>query len=98
MMGVRETAENSLDIDSTAPPFRVPKTAELVAQELRNRIPGVSIATDIIVGFPGETEAAFQNTYDLLADLRLDVAHLARYSPRPGTYSARELADSVPAE
>lgn len=70
---------------------------DLVAK-LRNRIPGVSIATDIIVGFPGETEAAFQNTYDLLADLRLDVAHLARYSPRPGTYSARELADSVPAE
>lgn len=66
--------------------------------KLRDRIPGVSIATDIIVGFPGETEAAFQNTYDLLADLRLDVAHLARYSPRPGTYSARELADSVPAE
>lgn len=38
MMGLRETAENSLDIDSTEPPFRVPKTAELVAQELRNRI------------------------------------------------------------
>ena len=70
---------------------------DLVAK-LRDRIPGVSIATDIIVGFPGETEAAFQNTYDLLADLRLDVAHLARYSPRPGTYSARELADSVSAE
>ncbi|HOG58797.1 MAG TPA: MiaB/RimO family radical SAM methylthiotransferase [Anaerolineaceae bacterium] len=70
---------------------------DLVAK-LRDRIPGVSIATDIIVGFPGETEAAFQNTYDLLADLRLDVAHLARYSPRPGTYSARELVDSVPAE
>jgi len=70
---------------------------DLVAK-LRDRIPGVSIATDIIVGFPGETEAAFQNTYDLLADLRLDVAHLARYSPRPGTHSARELADSVPAE
>ncbi len=70
---------------------------ELVAK-LRERIPGVSIATDVIVGFPGESEAAFQNTYDLLADLRLDVAHLARYSPRPGTYSARYLEDDVPAE
>jgi tRNA-2-methylthio-N6-dimethylallyladenosine synthase len=70
---------------------------ELVVK-LRERIPGVSIATDIIVGFPGETETAFQKTYELLADLRLDVAHLARYSPRPGTYSARELADDVPAE
>jgi len=70
---------------------------ELVTK-LRERIPGVSIATDIIVGFPGETEVAFKKTYDLLADLRLDVAHLARYSPRPGTYSARELPDHVPAE
>lgn len=70
---------------------------ELVAK-LRERIPGVSIATDVIVGFSGESEAAFQKTYDLLADLRLDVAHLARYSPRPGTYSARYLEDDVPAE
>ena len=70
---------------------------ELVAK-LRERIPGVSIATDVIVGFSGESEAAFQKTYDLLADLRLDVAHLARYSPRPGTYSARYLEDNVPAE
>jgi tRNA-2-methylthio-N6-dimethylallyladenosine synthase len=70
---------------------------ELVAK-LRERIPGVSIATDVIVGFPAESEAAFQNTYDLLADLRLDVAHLARYSPRPGTYSARYLEDDIPAE
>ncbi|MEL7645432.1 MAG: MiaB/RimO family radical SAM methylthiotransferase, partial [Anaerolineaceae bacterium] len=70
---------------------------DLVAK-LRERIPGVSIATDIIVGFPGESETAFQKTYELLADLRLDVAHLARYSPRPGTYSARELPDDVPPE
>jgi tRNA-2-methylthio-N6-dimethylallyladenosine synthase len=70
---------------------------ELVAK-LRERIAGVSIATDVIVGFSGESEAAFQKTYDLLADLRLDVAHLARYSPRPGTYSARYLEDDVPAE
>ena len=70
---------------------------ELVAQ-IRERVPGVSIGTDIIVGFPGESEAAFQNTYDTLADLKLDVAHLARYSPRPGTYSARYLPDDVPPE
>lgn len=63
---------------------------------IRERLPGVSIATDIIVGFPGETEAAFQHTYDLLAELRLDVAHLARYSPRPNTVSARRMEDDVP--
>jgi tRNA-2-methylthio-N6-dimethylallyladenosine synthase len=65
---------------------------------IRERIPGVSIATDIIVGFPGETDEQFQETYRLLDDLRMDVAHLARYSPREGTYSARKLADDVPEE
>ncbi len=67
-------------------------------EKIRARIPGVSIATDIIVGFPGETEAQFQQTYDLLAGLKLDVAHLARYSPRPGTVSTRRMTDDVPDE
>jgi len=67
-------------------------------ERIRTRIPGVSIATDIIVGFPGETEAQFQRTYDLLAELRLDVAHLARYSPREGTVAARKMPDDVPEE
>ena len=60
--------------------------------------PDVSIATDIIVGFPGETEAQFQRTYDLLAELKMDVAHLARYSPRAGTVSERRMPDDVPDE
>ncbi len=68
-----------------------------LVQKIRDRIPGVSIATDIIVGFPGETEAQFQNTYNLLAELKMDVVHLARYSPRIGTLSARTLPDDVPA-
>jgi tRNA-2-methylthio-N6-dimethylallyladenosine synthase len=63
---------------------------------IRRRLPEVSIATDIIVGFPGETNEAFQQTYDLLGELRLDVAHLARYSPRPNTVSARRMEDDVP--
>jgi tRNA-2-methylthio-N6-dimethylallyladenosine synthase len=63
---------------------------------IRRRLPGASIATDIIVGFPGETEAQFQKTYDLLAELQLDVAHLARYSPRPQTVAQRTLPDDVP--
>jgi len=67
-----------------------------LVQKIRDRIPGVSIATDVIVGFPGETEGQFQNTYDLLAELKLDVVHLARYSPRAGTLSARSLEDNVP--
>lgn len=67
-------------------------------ERIRARIPGVAIATDIIVGFPGETETQFQHTYDLLAELRLDVAHLARYSPREGTVAARKMPDDVPEE
>jgi tRNA-2-methylthio-N6-dimethylallyladenosine synthase len=69
----------------------------LVAR-IREVIPGVSIATDVIVGFPGETEAQFQRTYDLLAELRLDKVHIARYSPRPQTLAARRLPDDVPPE
>ena len=60
--------------------------------------PDVSIATDIIVGFPGETEVQFQRTCDLLADLKMDVAHLARYSTRPGTVAERRMPDDVPDE
>lgn len=69
-----------------------------LVEKLRRRIPGVSIATDIIVGFPGESEEQFQHTYELLAELKLDVAHLARYSARPGTVSARRMVDNVSPE
>jgi tRNA-2-methylthio-N6-dimethylallyladenosine synthase len=69
-----------------------------IIQKIRERIPGSSIATDIIVGFPGESETQFMQTYHLLADLRLDVAHLARYSVRPGTVAERRFADDVPEE
>jgi tRNA-2-methylthio-N6-dimethylallyladenosine synthase len=62
---------------------------------IRSIIPGVSIGTDVIVGFPTETEAQFQNTFDLLSELRMDVVHLARYSPRPDTWASRNLEDNV---
>lgn len=66
-----------------------------LVEKIRDRIPGASVATDIIVGFPGETEVQFQRTYGLLAELKLDVAHLARYSTRPGTVASRRLGDDV---
>ena len=69
-----------------------------IVQKIRERIPGSSIATDIIVGFPGENETQFMQTYHLLEDLRLDVAHLARYSTRPGTVAERRFGDDVPEE
>jgi len=64
-------------------------------RNIRNRIPDCSIATDIIVGFPGETEEQFMETYQVLADLKLDVAHLARYSSREGTVATRRMDDNV---
>ncbi|MCB9109399.1 MAG: tRNA (N6-isopentenyl adenosine(37)-C2)-methylthiotransferase MiaB [Anaerolineales bacterium] len=67
-------------------------------RRVRERMPEVSIATDIIVGFPGETEAQFQRTLDTLAELKLDVVHVAMYSPRPGTVSGKIMADDVPPE
>jgi len=63
---------------------------------IRTQLPGTAITTDVIVGFPGESEAAFERTFDLLAELRLDKAHIAKYSPRPGTVSARKMLDDVP--
>lgn len=72
---------------------------DLVAK-IRSQIPDCSIATDIIVGFPGETEEQFMETYRVLSDLKLDVAHLARYSLREGTVAARRIAlrDNIPEE
>jgi tRNA-2-methylthio-N6-dimethylallyladenosine synthase len=70
---------------------------DLVAK-IRERIPDCSIATDIIVGFPGETEEQFMETFRVLSDLRLDVAHLARYSMREGTVATRRMDDNVTEE
>lgn len=63
----------------------------------REKVPGVTVATDIIVGFPGETEEQFMQTYDMLEEARCDKVHLAMYSPRPGTLSSR-WEDDVPHE
>ncbi len=70
---------------------------DLIAK-IRKQIPDCSIATDIIVGFPGETEEQYMETYRLLSDLKLDVVHLARYSVREGTVAARRMDDNVPEE
>lgn len=67
---------------------------DLVAK-IRERLLDCSIATDIIVGFPGETEEQFMQTYRVLSDLKLDVAHLARYSLREGTVATRRMDDNL---
>ncbi len=57
----------------------------------------VTLATDTIVGFPGETDEQFENTLRLLEDIQFDKVHVAMYSPRPGTLSAR-WEDDIPHE
>jgi tRNA-2-methylthio-N6-dimethylallyladenosine synthase len=67
-----------------------------LVEKIRAKIPNVAIHTDIIVGFCGETDEQFMDTYNLLRDLKIDKAHIARYSPRPNTVSARRMVDDVP--
>ena len=62
---------------------------------IREAVPGITISTDIIVGFCGETEEQFQRTLALLEEVRYDQVFAAAYSPRPGT-PATKLADDVP--
>ncbi|MBA2678950.1 MAG: MiaB/RimO family radical SAM methylthiotransferase [Ktedonobacteraceae bacterium] len=62
---------------------------------VRELWPGITLSTDIIVGFCGETEEEFQHTLDLLEEIRFDVVHVAAYSVRPGTVAAR-WEDDVP--
>ena len=62
---------------------------------VRMTIPHAAMVTDIIVGFCGESDAEFRNTYALLERLRFDKVHVAAYSPRPGTIAHRNLADDV---
>jgi len=69
-----------------------------LVNEIRSEIPDVGLVSDIIVGFPSETEIQFQQTVNLLTELRFDTVHLAAYSPRPGTIAAREMVDNVSAE
>ena len=75
--------------------YSVAHFRERVAR-VRSVMPEVGIMTDVIVGFPGETDAHFRATVDLLEEMRFDKVHVAAYSPRPGTYAYRQMADDVP--
>ncbi len=62
---------------------------------IHKRFDEVSIAIDLIVGFPGESPEQFDESVKILEIVRPDMTHVARYSPRPGTLSARKMADDV---
>lgn len=66
-------------------------------EKLRRAVPGIGLTTDIIVGFPGETEAQFEDTLSLVRQVGYDSAFTFIYSPRPGTKAAK-MIDQVPAD
>jgi tRNA-2-methylthio-N6-dimethylallyladenosine synthase len=77
--------------------YTVERYRELV-HTIRRKVPQISLSTDIIVGFPGETEEQFEHSLSLVQEMRFDVIHVAAYSPRPGTIAWREYQDDIPAE
>ena len=66
-----------------------------IVERARELMPDLGLVTDVIVGFPGETEEMFESTRRFLEEVRFDVVHLAMYSPRPGTYAGDRLEDGV---
>ena len=67
-------------------------------EKIRARVPNVSLSTDVIVGFSGETEEQFEQTVELIRDVGFDKVHAAAYSTRPGTIAGRKMEDDVPFE
>ncbi len=75
-------------------PYKTSQYLKLV-KKIKTKIPKIWLSTDIIVGFPGETKKAFQNTVKLAEKAKFNKAYISQYSPRPGTKAA-QLKDNVP--
>ena len=69
-----------------------------LVEKLRQARPDIALTTDLIVGFPTETDSEYQMTLDAVRDIRFDSAFMFRYSARQGTWAAEHLADDVPEE
>lgn len=78
-------------------PYTREQYLEIIGK-IRKHIPDCAISTDIIVGFCGETEKEFKNTYNLFKEVGFDFAYIARYSPRKGTVSEKTMKDDVTRE
>jgi tRNA-2-methylthio-N6-dimethylallyladenosine synthase len=74
------------------------ETYRALMEKIRSVLPDAAIHTDMIVGFPGETEQDFMGSYHLLRDMRFDKVHIAKYSERPGTPAAALYTDDVNAD
>jgi tRNA-2-methylthio-N6-dimethylallyladenosine synthase len=67
-----------------------------IIKTLRHHVPEIALSTDVIVGFPGETDKQFSHTIAVLNDIQFDTVHVASYSPRPNTIASRKFEDNVP--
>lgn len=75
--------------------YNTERYRELV-KKLRKQLPGISITTDIIVGFSGETDEEFKKTCDFIKEMKIDSAFISKYSERKGTLAQRTLKDDIP--
>ncbi|XAL99758.1 MiaB/RimO family radical SAM methylthiotransferase [Phycisphaeraceae bacterium D3-23] len=75
--------------------YRVEQYRDLI-DRVRHFLPGATLATDIIVGFPGETEADFEQTADLMRYAKYKNSFIFKYSPRPGTTAYDRIPDDIP--
>ncbi len=67
-----------------------------LVKKIKDKVPDVRFSTDIIIGFPGEDEKAFQNTVGVCKKVGFEIAYLNKYSPRRGTVSAKLFKDEIP--
>lgn len=77
-------------------PYSVARYRKII-EDLRDKVPNMHFSTDIIVGFPGETEEDFEQTQTVFDAIGFDMAYIFKYSPRSGTESEKML-DSIPQE
>ncbi len=66
--------------------------------KIRDKVPNISLSTDLIVGFCGETDGQFDNTLDMIREIKFDKVHSAAYSTRIGTIADRQMVDNVPGQ
>jgi tRNA-2-methylthio-N6-dimethylallyladenosine synthase len=90
-------AGNNRVLEAMKRTYTIEAFEELVAK-MRSAIPGVAISTDIIVGFPTETDEEFEDTFRAMERVRFDFAFIFKYSERHGTYAAKKLPDDVAPE
>lgn len=74
--------------------YTIKKYLDLI-KKTRQLMPDCAISTDVIVGFPGETKEQFNNTVKLFKKVQFDMAYIAQYSSRPGTYAAEHFKDNI---